>query len=110
MTNPPRARDWLDRREATPPPRLLERLREALDAAFTRGVDLPSQFGEAALVCLEAALRRGDDRSAALDLLAADALLTYGCEAAAELDRDEVARFAEHYGAGRLARLLPTDT
>jgi hypothetical protein len=83
-------------------------MRQALAAiGVTPGTDLPSQLGEAALVCLRAALRRADDRAAALDLLAADALLTYGCEAAAEQEDGAVTRFAESYGPARLARLLP---
>lgn len=41
-------------------------------------------LAEAAIICLRAATRHGDERSAALHLLAADALITIACEAAAE--------------------------
>jgi hypothetical protein len=45
--------------------------------------DIAAQLGAAALVCLREALDRCDDRAAALHLLAADALMTAACEAAA---------------------------
>jgi hypothetical protein len=43
----------------------------------------PEQLAEAALVCLRDAVRHGDDRSAAVHLLGADALITAACEQAA---------------------------
>jgi hypothetical protein len=52
----------------------------------------PGQLAEAALVCLRDAVRLGDDRSAAIHLLGADALITAACEqAAATGDADAVA-------------------
>jgi hypothetical protein len=100
------ARDWLLRRVPPAPRELLDRVLIALDSAAP-AADLPSQLGEAALVCLAAALAHVDQRAAAFDLLAADALLTYGCEAAAEVEPGALARFARDYGAARLAQLLP---
>jgi hypothetical protein len=86
---------------------------DAVDGVEAVSEDLPSHLGEAALLCLNDALVRGNDRAAALDLLAADALLTYGCEAATEQDLaadDEDVRalenFAQAYGAAGLSRLL----
>ncbi|HYD54520.1 MAG TPA: hypothetical protein VEA99_17940 [Gemmatimonadaceae bacterium] len=78
--------DWLDGRTPAPPPALRDRLREALRD------DLHAPAAEAHARCLEAGerllaqlLARGATaRTAALDLLAADALVTYAFEAAAE--------------------------
>ena len=65
-------------------------------------------LADAARVCLRDALAAGDDRSAALHLLAADALITHACEAAVEDSAafDAVARAA---APERLALLLDTD-
>jgi len=76
--------DWLGEREPAPPDALLRRLLEALGADASRGA------GEAAEACLVAGERllgivlREDEasRDYALDLLAADALVTYAFEAA----------------------------
>jgi hypothetical protein len=100
------ARGWLDARAPGVPPRLLARMRGAV-AEAEPAPDVPAQLGEAALSCLRSALAHGADRAAALDLLAADALLTYACEAAAEQEPGALARFTADYGASRLATLLP---
>lgn len=102
------ARVWLARREPAPSERLLERMQDALSSVDRVHGDLASQLGEAALTCLRATLERPGNRAAALDLLAADALLTYGCEAATFEDADAIERFARDYGAARLGRLLPS--
>lgn len=99
-------RDWLLYRAPAPPRELLDRMLSALGEAAP-AADLPSRLGEAALVCVAAALERVEERGAALDLLAADALLTYGCEAAAESEPGALERFARDFGATRLSRLLP---
>jgi hypothetical protein len=70
-------------------------------------LDEPGLLAAAALACLADALGHGDDRVAALHLLAADALLTVACEAAADA-ADPVARIgalAERYSVARLAPL-----
>ncbi|MBX6363244.1 MAG: hypothetical protein IRZ00_05190 [Gemmatimonadetes bacterium] len=95
--------EWLDTRTPPPPAELRARLADALEPAET----LPGALADGALVCLAAALARGDDRAAALDLLSADALLTYALEAAAEAGADEVLAVADAYGPARLAALLP---
>lgn len=46
---------------------------DALDAAT------PDALAEAGFIALQRALAQGDDRSAAFDLLAADALITQAC-------------------------------
>jgi hypothetical protein len=76
--------EWLGRREPAPPDALLLRLREALGPDAERGE------GDSAAACLAAGERllakvlREEDasRDHALDLLAADALVTYAFEAA----------------------------
>lgn len=76
--------DWLVQREPAPPAALLRRLLETL------GADAQRDAGDAADACLAAGERLvatvlgGEDanRDYALDLLAADALVTYAFEAA----------------------------
>lgn len=121
------ARSWLDTREPAPPDVLRARLVDALDRiadspALETTIDEFASgkpgartaqtwpvivvLGEAALDRLRAALAIGDDRSAAHELLAADALLTYTFEAAAEAGPEAVAACARLYGPVRLATLL----
>jgi hypothetical protein len=85
--------EWLDARTPPPPAALRERLRDAL------GDDLHGPASEAHDRCLAASERLvgaivaggASTRAVALDLLAADALVTYAFEAAA----DEPERLAE---------------
>jgi hypothetical protein len=79
-------REWLAQRQPAPPPALLARIEAVLGDASADGA------GATAEACLRAAERlvtellRGEcaSRESALDLLAADALVTYAFEAAAE--------------------------
>ena len=88
--------DWLDGRTPAPPPVLSARLREALGDAAT------ASDARVADVCLAAAERlvggllAGDctSRDCALDLLTADALVTYAFEAAEQSPSDLVPRAA----------------
>ena len=75
-------REWLASREPKPPAALGARLSEI--AGTTKCATLPAL--SAILVVFAGDLLRGlgDDRNAAGDLLAADALITYALEAAAE--------------------------
>lgn len=110
-------RAWLDGREPRPPADLRERLLDAVDAnavdAYARdssstadprrvaehvdGVDGPvpdlgtmeSLLGAAGSALASAASRPGRVREAAFDLLVADALVTYACEAALESEAPE---------------------
>lgn len=71
--------NWLDEREPAPPLELKEWL-----TVPDRGLPLVDALVEGGHEALEEAMRRpGRDREAAFYLLAADALLTYACEAAA---------------------------
>ena len=79
---------WLERRAEPAPPSLRPRLAKAIEstsgASASSLVELSSRAGERLLAGL---LERGcGERSAAPDLLAADALMTYAFEAAAEDD------------------------
>jgi polysaccharide deacetylase 2 family uncharacterized protein YibQ len=86
--------DWLAAREPAPPPVLRARLETVLGEALSR------DRRDSADACLAAGERLlsavlgdvGVSRSCALDLLAADALVTYAFEAAAESPGDLAAR------------------
>jgi len=77
---------WLDARRPAPP----VRLRARIDAALGRALE--SDANDAAAACLRAGERltrellqeNATSRDSALDLLAADALVTYAFEAASE--------------------------
>ncbi|HEX6536901.1 MAG TPA: hypothetical protein VF041_20115 [Gemmatimonadaceae bacterium] len=96
---------WLATRTPPPPPLLAARLEEALAPALGRDV---AHVEDASLAAAEAILHQllstpdaGRDR--ALDLLAADALVTYAFEAASD-EPDAIAARADGAMA-RLARL-----
>ena len=88
---------WLDARRPAPPPALAARLREALLAPGAGGGGVAERCLDAGERLLAGLLARDcAHRSAALDLLAADALVTYAFEAASEAPErmDELARRA----------------
>jgi hypothetical protein len=105
MTEPD-AWAWLTAREPDMPEALRARMYEVLESADGRAHDIALRFGFAATLCLQRALALGDDRAAALDLLAADAFLTHGAEAAAEGGSDALSTFASSFGADALDRLV----
>lgn len=96
---------WLRTRTPPPPERLMRRMERALDGTHADG-DLVIRLGDAAIDCLRAALAAASRRDAALDLLAADGLLTYAWEAASTHGADGLDRFAAAYSPDRLATLL----
>lgn len=76
--------DWLATRQPRPPDALAARIAALLDGGPSWG-DLVEMHLSAADRTLRALLtRKATDRSAALDLLAADALVTYAFEAASD--------------------------
>jgi len=80
---------WLEARCADVPAGLADRVREALseatrDRRSADGTALSQVLLDAAVTCMKAALDQGPRREAAAHLLAADALLTWASEAAAE--------------------------
>lgn len=91
-------RTWLDGRVPTPPVELLEHVTVPTGAGSL--VELLALEAKSSLD--EAVRRPGRRRDAAFLLLAADALFTYACEAAAEEDDVEAAleRVLEWAGKG----------
>ncbi len=96
---------WLDARPEPAPPELRERMAEAL-AGVTAGT-VPGALAEGALSCLQATMAAPQERATALDLLAADALLTYALEAAAEIGAAAIKEMTAAYGPDALAGMLP---
>jgi hypothetical protein len=96
----------LQAREPSVPPELHARMEAAL-AEAGESETVAIRFGESARVCLRAALAAGEHRSGALDLLAADALLTLGAEAAAEEGSESLEAFAARFGVAAMHDLLP---
>ncbi len=92
--------EWLDGRTPTPPEALERRIRAALGAALDREVEegggrTHSDLLDAARSLLAATPGcESRERRAAHDLLAADALVTYAFEIAAE-DPDSTGRLAD---------------
>ncbi len=100
---------WLDAREPQPPATLRERMLTALSDSARDSVAvsaIPTSLAEAAIGALSIAIEKCDERASALDLLAADALLTYAMEAAAEQGGEALDAIAEAYGNHRLAQLM----
>lgn len=103
-----RARAWLAMRAGAVPPALEARMERAIDDAVGEDT-LPAALADAARACLREALAIGDDRAAALHLLAADALMTCACEAAAEEGGDALDDLVNATAPERLAHLLDSD-
>ena len=98
---------WLTAREPTAPEGLLR----GLEPVSSQGASLSDALGSAAAHHLgEALARPGRDREGAYHLLAADALLTYACEAATEeADTERVlARLLERIHGGVDGSPTPT--
>lgn len=79
---------WLAAREPAVPAPLLEHTITVLRSAEIAEASLPELLARCGMTALERAVKIGDDRAGAADLLAADALLTWACEAAAEQGDD----------------------
>lgn len=100
---------WLDERV----PRMPVELRREVDAAMAErpasNDPLPDRLAEAGLAALARSIQ-GTERSTATDLLVADALLTYACEAAAEKGPIALDRVTAGLDFPRFAMLLEPDT
>lgn len=103
---------WLDERS----PGMPVELRLALDAALAGGPEvvrdaeveaggIADRLAAAGLAALARSIR-GTERSTATDLLVADALLTYACEAAAEAGPAALDRLTAGLDFERFATLL----
>jgi hypothetical protein len=103
------AKEWLEARRPPPPVKLAARLGKALgDFAIASDISLCETLavaGAAILNCLTDGNAPTSRREVAIDLLSADALLTYALEAAAE-DCESFAASADAMIA-RLASLAP---
>lgn len=102
------AAGWLEERGAAAPGTLYARMRAAVAAAADAraGGAVPAVLAGAGVDRLRAVLRSGQDRSVAADLLAADALLTAACEAAAERGPAALTTLLDAHGPARFAALL----
>ena len=89
---------WLAGRRPAAPPTLIEPMTRGLTDSPS---SLPDHLAEAGRALLDRVLARpGGGRELALELLAADALVTYACEAQAELDAGGLVRVAERIAGG----------
>jgi len=95
---------WLNGRVSRAPADLRTRMNAAVRDAIVTGGPASALLLEAAARCIARAVALGRDRRAALDLLAADGLLTVACDAAVE--EGDAGGFARRASA-RLATLLP---
>ena len=94
---------WLAQRGADAPEQLRVRMQRAIAAVPSQGA-IHERLAFAAEFCLA----RGcvdASRESALELLAADALFTHACEAAAEAGCDVLETFAAQWDATRFAAL-----
>lgn len=98
---------WLSPRVADAPERLRTHMLAAL-AGRTDAGDVATQLADAARVCMTRALHGDDAFETALELLAADALLTHACEAAAETGSGALAEFAAAWSPEHFEQLLPS--
>jgi hypothetical protein len=84
--------DWLDQHTSQAPTVLRDRIRDyALQAD---GNSVPHALAQASQMALDQVLSHSGDRSAALDLLAADALITLALLAEAESHPERLEQFA----------------
>jgi len=83
---------WLDRHSAKAPPALRARVHQYLSES--RSHPLPAELAAAADSALSRVLAQAGDRPAALDLLAADALITLALLAQAQADPERLEEFA----------------
>jgi Flp pilus assembly protein CpaB len=92
---------WLQRRSEGAPALLRERVLAYAQEGDPAG---PDSLGAAGLRALDATLNLGPDRRAALDLLAADALVTLALLAQAEADPAGLASLAQSLRRAATAR------
>jgi hypothetical protein len=98
--------DWLARRQPPPPFDLERRLMRAVERTQSSATSVADVLADAALESLTSAARAGADRTAANDLLTADALLTYAVEAAAEKGGDRLDALLARLNLSRFDDLL----
>lgn len=104
MTEPGR---WLDERESAAPASVRAVIDE-LVAETDPSAQLHDRFAAAALDALREVVSTPSDRRMANTLLAADALLTYACEAAAEAGPEALERLTRSLDFERFSNLMPS--
>ncbi|MEJ2237950.1 MAG: hypothetical protein P8X82_06600 [Gemmatimonadales bacterium] len=82
---------WLDKRLGDAPPSLRTRILHAIRSAHTSESSLREALEEVARGLLDEAKSGPPNHDTALTLLAADALITYSCELAAETEPQTLA-------------------
>ena len=95
---------WLAPRIEAAPESLRTRMMSAVTNAT--GGTVHDLLAAAAADCLKRAMEKPSDRASALDLLAADALLTHACEAAAEQGGETLRQFTSEWNPERFETLL----
>jgi hypothetical protein len=100
------AREWLMVRISDAPDGLRERMLAALNDTNANDGKTQDLLARAATACMQRAMTEQPRRDCALDLLAADALLTHACEAAAEQGSEALAAFTGSWNAERFEQLL----
>jgi hypothetical protein len=107
---------WLDARQPPPPPSLFAALVDAVAAADPPDGPVSHRLALTGLRLLERVAGSPSTRAHALDLLTADALLTYACEAALEepggegAGRDPVDLLLETLASRTFAHMFETGT
>ena len=96
---------WLDGREPAPPSAIRGMIDER-PAETAVSAPLHDRFAAAALTALEEVVGRPSERRTARTLLAADALLTYACEAAAQEGADTLERLTRSLDFERFSHLI----
>ena len=98
---------WLDARPPAPAGvrAIIDELLAGTDPALT----LPDRLAAAGLAALEQVVARPSERRTAPTLLAADALLTYACEAAAEAGPETLDRLTRDLDFERFSQLMPEE-
>lgn len=86
--------EWVDGRTAGAPPGLRDRVLAWVARTEVGSVSPPTRLAEAGRAALAAALRAGEGRAVARDLLAADALVTLALLAQADADPRQLGGFA----------------
>lgn len=98
------AATWLAAQTEGAPETLRARMLDAIASAA--GDDVADTLANAALACLQDVMQDPRGPAAALQLLAADALLTHACAAAAEGGEAALLRFTARFDAARFQLLL----
>lgn len=100
------ARRWVRERRPGAPPSLAAAMDRVLAGMPASGGDVPEELAAAGLSALERVVGGPAGRASAPTLLAADALLTYACEAAAAEGVETLERLVSGLGLDRFESLL----